>query len=124
MPVIIEPVPGRAHQRVRGVVLAGAQYNLTLRYNQTDDAWYMDVADFEDNMIAVGLKLVLGAYIGRQSTHPLFLNGAFFLVDTTDEGREATFQDLGTRVVLSYWLAQEIAVRGMVEAQGESDSER
>ena len=108
MAVYLEPEPGQAFQKFRGVVLDGQQYNLTLRWNDTDQSWYLDVRSFQDEPIALGLRVVLGVYIGRQSTHPLFRRGAFVAVDSTKSGTEAGFNDLGPRVSLSYWLYSDL----------------
>lgn len=112
MPTIIQTRQGLGDYTQSGVVLDNKPYNIRLRWNAIDAAWYMDVREQDDSPIVSGAKLVLGVYVGRQSTHDLFLRGAFFLVDTANtdgtKGREATFDDLGTRVVLSYWLHNEI----------------
>lgn len=118
--VIIPTIIGQAHYTQRGIaLLPGAAYGITLRWNAldrvviddevvSDGAWYMDVLDGDDVPIARGIKLVLGTYPGRQSADPLFLFGAFVIVDTSGEHREARFDDLGTRVVLAYWLHREL----------------
>lgn len=119
MPVVFTPSPGAAFADFAGVTLNGSQFNVRLRWNARDDAWYMDVRDFENNAIAIGLKCVLGVYVGRQCAHPLFTNGAFILVDT-DGGGEAKFDDLASgRVVLSYWPASELIAQMYSEALGD-----
>lgn len=80
------------------------QVVLTFRWNSRANggrgAWFMDVRELDGAPIALGVKLVLGVNLCRTSSHPIFLRNVLRLVDTTDESREATLDDLGTRVLL------------------------
>lgn len=93
--------------------LAGTPYIFALRWNSRDTAWYMDVSEIDETTIVIGLKLVLGTYIGRTVTHPLFTEGVFVAVDTTNQHEEATYDDMGTRVELWYYTAAEIAAAAL-----------
>lgn len=82
--------------------IEGTPYLFDVRWNTRDAAWYMDVLEVDQTPIQHGIKLVLGAYLGRRSNHRLFLNGVFVMVDTSGARRDATYDDLGTRVILEY----------------------
>ena len=75
-------------------------YIFDVRWNERDQAWYFDLLDGSETIIASGLKIVLGAYIGRTTQHAFFKTGALVAIDTTGQGLDAGFDDLGTRVKL------------------------
>jgi hypothetical protein len=93
------------------VTIDGARYAFVQRWNSTDSAWYLDVSDSAGASIAGGLKIVLGAFIGREYNHPLFRAGVFVAHDATGQKREATFNDIGQRVAVRWIPALEIARR-------------
>lgn len=108
MPVVLPIVPSVPNYRV-STTLDDVSYVLDVRWNGRAEAWYMDVRTDEGEAIRVGLKLVLGAYHGMRVTDERFPNGIFTAVDLSGEHREATLDDMGTRVVVLYYPASEIA---------------
>jgi hypothetical protein len=93
------------------MVLEGVTYTLECRYNVRDGSWYMNVLDEQGvGVLQAGLKLIvnypLGAYTtGR--TPP----GVFVAVDTSGQEREIESQeDLGSRVQLWYFTAEELGL--------------
>jgi hypothetical protein len=112
MPFILPLVPSVPLYTVTLVGIDDRTYNFRLRWNSQANgrqgAWCMDVYEVDNTPIAVGIKIVLGVYLGRTSTHPLFRNGVFIARDTSGQSREATLHDLGTRVVVEYFTAREI----------------
>lgn len=102
--------------------LDGVQYGFRARWNQRDNydpvtnkssgAWYIDISDDTGEPIAVGIKVVLGTYLGRGINHPLFREGVLVAVDTSDQGREAGIDDFGTRVqVMRLSIAEVLSLR-------------
>jgi hypothetical protein len=85
---------------------------LVQRWNPEDSdgrgAWYLDVLTLEDQPIAHGIKIVLGVPLGRRVQHAIFQNGAIVAIDTSKQGRDATLDDLGTRVRVFYLPTFEI----------------
>jgi hypothetical protein len=69
----------------------------------------MNISEIDETVVVLGLKLVLGTYIGRTCAHPLFSEGVFVAVDTTNQHAEAGLDDMGTRVEVWYYTADEIA---------------
>lgn len=93
------------------VEIDGVAYTFVVRWNSRAAAWYFDVLEADGTPIARGLKVVLGCYIGGGRTHDLFRLGAIVAVDTAQEGRDATFDDLGTRVEVRHLPMHELIGR-------------
>jgi hypothetical protein len=78
-------------------------------------AWYFNLRDEQLKLIAGSLKIALGAYIGRRVNHPLFRQGVLVAQDTTNSkvnaGKEAGYDDLGTRVLVKYIPVAELIRR-------------
>jgi hypothetical protein len=100
----------------------GVQYGFRARWNSRDNydpatrtsagSWYFDVADASGDPIMSGVKIVLGAFLGRQVKHPLFRDGVIAAVDLSGKGREATIADLGDRVrVVRFTTAEVLSLR-------------
>lgn len=117
MPYLLPLKGKRANQEIE-TTIDGFNVALHLHWNARDNAdkgaWYVDVYDEDENLIAGSLKIVLGAFIGRGVDHPLFRNGVIVAVDTArkrnnDVPREANYFDLGTRVRVYYYTEHELA---------------
>ncbi len=111
MPTIIPFEPSNARYRF-GTSLGSFHVWFDVHYNSRDRAWYFDLRDdTDDAVIIAGVKVVLGVNFGRRSAHPLFKSNLLRAIDTTRSGRDATFDDLGTRVqVLHYTLDELLGV--------------
>ncbi len=90
-------------------------YDFKVRWNSRDAAWYFDVQTGDGVILRQGVKIVLGTYLGRACTEGFFRTGVLWAVDTTSQAREATFDDLGTRVEVRYYSALE--VQGLLDGQ-------
>jgi hypothetical protein len=99
MPRALPLVPSVADYTF-GSAIDGVQYGFRVRWNARDAAWYLDVARQDGTPIASGLKIVLGANLGCASTDPFFQKYMLTPVDLSNAGRDATYDDLGTRVVV------------------------
>ncbi len=69
-----------------------------VRWNSRDEAWYLDIYEDDDTVIALNVKLVLGVSLGRKSRHPFFQSHTMIAVDTTGSGTDPGYDDLGSRV--------------------------
>lgn len=98
-----------------GCAILGRQYIFDVRWNARDNdgegAWYFDVLEIDQTPILRGVKIVLGAYMGRSSNHRLFREGVLVAADLSGQEREASFDDLGTRVSIIYIPVLELRVR-------------
>lgn len=107
MPEILPLTPSVPSYRV-GTTLNNVSYVLDLRWNARLGIWYMDLLRADETPLRSGMALVLGAKIGLRSADPEF-PGVFICTDTTGEDREATLDDLGTRVVVAFYPYDELA---------------
>lgn len=84
-------------------------YVFDVRWNRRDACWYLDLFE-ADGTTAVfhGVKIVLGAHLGRMHRHRLLDQGAFVAHDTSGQLADAGFADLGTRVLVFYVPADEL----------------
>lgn len=98
-------------------VINDQNYNLDVKWNARDSAWYFDISTETDTVIRRGIKVVLGAYLGRVSTDPLFENGAIVALDTSGAQRDAGLDDIGTRVQVLYLTALELQALGKGELE-------
>lgn len=89
-------------------LLDGVAYVFRVYWNARDEAWYMDIADGERVVVAYGLKIVLGTSIGRTVDHELTARGSLIAIDRSGENRDATFDDIGQRVLVLYVPALEL----------------
>jgi hypothetical protein len=71
-----------------------------------EGAWYFDVSEADDTPIASGIKIVLGVFLARTTRHALTRRGALLAYDTTRQDAEATFTDLGWRVLV-LWIPED-----------------
>ena len=117
MPQILPVIPGVEHYEFE-TELDGTGYVFDVKWNARDDAWYLGAADLDGAPIFDGQKIVLGAYIGRTFRHRLVSAGALVAVDMSSAGIDATFDDFGTRVLLTHWTGYELAaaIRAYAEA--------
>jgi hypothetical protein len=107
MPTKLPLVPSMGYYDFTTTV-DGYSLLFTIRWNPIDRAFFMDVADQRNRPIVEGEKIVIGAYIGRKSKHPLFTDGAFIAFDTAGNFEDAGYDDLGGRVEVWYYTANEL----------------
>ena len=102
---ILPLTPGVPAYRV-ATTLGDIGYVFDVRWNHRDRCWYLDA--FEDDGVTVvfyGVKVVLGANLGRIHRHALVPDGALIAFDTSRQN----LADLGSRVLVAYLPALEIA---------------
>ncbi len=110
MSVLIIPViPSLPCYRF-GITIEGAQYLFDLTWNDRDAAWYLDVRNVDESAIVVGIRIVLGTFLGRLCQAAPFTTGVLVAIDTSNQSKEATLDDLGTRVSLRYFPLSDLAV--------------
>lgn len=71
-----------------------------VRWNSRDEAFYVDMYQADDVIIALNIKLVLGVQLGRRSHHTFFQEHSMTVADTSDRSEDAGFDDLGDRIVV------------------------
>src|SRR5262245_59116948 len=79
-------------------------YVVNVRWNAEGEVWILDFYDEDEQPIALSVPILLGTHLGRHHSHALFKDGAFVARDLGDGGNtEATYDDLGTRVIVVYY---------------------
>lgn len=99
--------PSLAHYTFRATI-DSSEYSFEFRWNGRDSAWYMSIYESDETPIISGVKVLIGVLLGRRGDHDLFKRGAFVVQDMANEDRDATFDDLGTRVVVRYYTDFEL----------------
>ena len=92
----------------------GLAYWFRIRWNSREEVWHMDV--FEEDkttVIIAGVAILLGVYLGRASAHTLFMNNIIVARAPKGDKREATFDDMGTRVQVHVFSRDEAAAEIM-----------
>ncbi len=97
-------------------VLNEDTYTFDVRWNTRDEAWYFDLLDQDGQPIVLGVKIVLGVFLSRQSAHKFFTEGVLAAVDLTLENRDPGFDDLGVRVLVQYYSAATLATEALMAA--------
>lgn len=108
MPIILQFRPSISPYKF-SAVLQDQEYSFDrVRWNSRDAAWYFDLLELDGTRIAIGTKIVLGAYMCRRSNHPLFKNGALVARPANNDRSNPTFDDLGVRVQVWYFTREEV----------------
>lgn len=96
-------------------VIDGETYVIEQRWNARADnergAWYFDLFTEDRTPIFRGVKIVLGTFLGRHAYRRLPRPGVFVAIDTSRQHREATLDDLGTRVIVRYFSEFDLAAQ-------------
>lgn len=108
MPIQIPLIPEEFNYRV-STVLDESEYIFDVRWNERDSGWYFDLYDAEGDIIRAGIKIMLGAFLGGRCADPRYPAGTFIASDLSNSGRDATYYDLGVRVVLFFYSASELS---------------
>jgi hypothetical protein len=88
--------------------LGETQFVLDVHWNGRAEAWYLDLATEDGAPIRSGMKIVLGALLGIRSRDPRMPDGVLVASDLSGEGRDATLDDLGSRVVVFFYPSSEL----------------
>lgn len=106
MPQVLPLVPSVQSYRF-ATALDGTSYIFDVRWNGRDESWYMDVLADDESTIWSGIRIVIGSLLGRRCVDERFPRGAMMAVDLTGGKRDATFDDLGTRVAVLFYTPEE-----------------
>jgi len=88
--------------------LEGRDYLLVFDFREREGRWFLDLLDNEEEPLACGVKLVVGARLLRRKTDPRLPPGDFLVVDLEGQGRDPGFGELGARFRLLYVPADEL----------------
>lgn len=91
--------------------LDGISYSFLFRWNDRDGAWYLEIGDGGGAALVSGIKVVIDIWLlkairGLSAGLP---PGDFIAFDTANLDTDAGFEDLGRRVQILYFTADEVA---------------
>ncbi len=89
--------------------LDGVLFRLRTRYNARIDSWIASLYDAEGNPISVGRRLTVGNMLFPWLATQNSPAGQLIAIDSQDEDQDPGEKDLGTRVSIFYFDAEEIA---------------
>lgn len=101
--------PGTDDVFEQDVELDGRVYTLRFAWNTRDESWVMSVLHPDGTGLAMGRKIVLGIPLLQGEIDSRLPPGLLMATDTTNQGLEPGRSDLGRRVVLAYYDAEEVA---------------
>lgn len=84
------------------IILTGAVYTLTIRYNPRMDRWIMNIADSSGNDLVVGLPLLIGRNINGRFVALSLPPGIFVAQDNTNQDTQPTRYSFGIDHTLFY----------------------
>lgn len=107
MAFTIPLIPGRNNYTLI-LPVNGVNYQFAdIHWNDEDGAWYLNLLEEDNTPILGGIKLILGATLGRTSTHPFFKANRLIVNDTSGDRRDPAFQDAGARIELLLVIVSE-----------------
>lgn len=94
------------HQSVL-VELDGELFRLLIRWSQREEAWYLSVADVEDEPIVSGIKVVVNTPLLRRVVDERAPAGIIMALDVTGELGDPNLDALGDTIPLVYIESEE-----------------
>lgn len=80
-----------------------------IRWNDRDKLWHFSLLDDDGNAYFGALRIILGLNLWERCLDPRRPPGALVAYDTSGQGIEAGYADLGTRVQLLYVTSDELS---------------
>lgn len=92
------------------IELDGVLFRLEFKFNERDEAWYLNILDVNDNQLRSGLRVVTDwALLIRWQDIETRPAGEMIAVAQGDIARPALLTELGEQVILTYLDADEVA---------------
>jgi hypothetical protein len=82
------------------IELDGNDYQFKIRWNDTDQSWFLDLVGVTNGIALYGLKLISGVNI--LGPHGFASLGELYIADFEDRQTDPTLDDLGDRYKLLY----------------------
>lgn len=88
--------------------LESVKYSFEFIWNDRDGAWYMQVGDGEENILAGSIRVILGLPLLGRFRDARLPPGQLLAVDTSNQDLDAGLEDLGSRVAIYYFTQAEV----------------
>lgn len=105
IPTSTDPTVGNYVQRTR---LDGKDYELGFDWNPRDKNWYLTLSDTNGSPIVSGVKIVLDFPLLYRVVDERAPTGELIASDLSGAQLPPKIDDLGTRVVLRYYPAEDL----------------
>lgn len=103
MALLVQEVPLAATSQTLQIVLAGVRYVLTVRWNETNSAWTLDITDSAGRTVN-GIPIITGVDLLAPYSY-LNFGGSLVAQTDTDATAVPTYTNLGSTGHL-YWVTQ------------------
>ncbi len=90
------------------IELEDTTYIIGLYYLERTDSWYFNIFDSARSALLTGVRLSIDYPIFKHKVREGLPPGQIMLLDTSGNGQECSFEDLGNRCILVYFLESEI----------------
>lgn len=88
--------------------LTGVEFRIVLRWDDRIEAWFIDLFDANDIQLARSKRLVGNYFLFDNQTDRRFPAGRLALIEQSETGKSAEFEDLGKRMLLQYFEPDEV----------------
>lgn len=88
--------------------LEGKTYSFEFLWNDRDGAWYMQIGDAQENLLAGNMRVVLGKFFTARYRDTNLPPGQFVCQDTSGQDVDPGLEDLGGRVQVLYYDSTEV----------------
>lgn len=106
MPVLLPLIPSEPFYSFT-TTLAEVEYLIGVRWNTREASWYYDISTVEGEVLRAGNKFLLGSFAPNRAASADMPQGLFVVEDTSGENTDATFEDLGVRVICYFYTYEE-----------------
>ncbi len=107
--LVLDTVSPESFYYEEQVPLEGSIYSVTLYWNSRASAWFFDLDDPNGDPVVYGLRVTTGRNLLAQSVSSTQPPGVFYVFDTSGSDTDPGQNDLGTRVLLVYVPAADVA---------------
>lgn len=82
--------------------LDGKSYTFVMKWNEREEAWYMDLYDSTNTLVIASRKIVIGWPLTNRYQDETLPPGTLIAVDTSNANQDPGLEDLGERVEIWY----------------------
>ena len=82
--------------------LEGVNYFFSFEWNERGQFWTMDILDQDQNYLVAGVRMVNGVDLLSRFKNTKLPLGILSIFDTSSKGRDPSFFNFGTEVILFY----------------------